>query len=80
MKSDLAALTPPLLVAIVFLIAAGAFLRHEMRRSKNPGESQEAGDSRPDSTAPAAENETDQGSAPGLPAEGADDDEPGSDV
>jgi len=31
--SDLAALTPPFLVAAVFLIAVGAFIRHEMRAS-----------------------------------------------
>ena len=38
MLNDLAALTPPFLVCAAFLIAVGAFLRHEMRRSKNPGE------------------------------------------
>ena len=32
--SDLAALTPPFLVAAAFLIAVGAFLRHEMRAAK----------------------------------------------
>lgn len=33
--ADLAALTPPFLVAAAFLIAVGAFLRHEMRAAKN---------------------------------------------
>jgi hypothetical protein len=32
--NDLAALTPPLLVCAAFLIALGAFLRHEMSRSR----------------------------------------------
>jgi hypothetical protein len=36
MGSDLAALTPPFLVCVAFLIAVGAFLRHEMRRGKSP--------------------------------------------
>ena len=34
MLSDLAALTPPFLVAAAFLIAVGAFIRHEMRAAK----------------------------------------------
>jgi len=33
--TDLAALTPPFLVAAAFLIAVGAFVRHEMRAAKN---------------------------------------------
>jgi hypothetical protein len=48
MLNDLSALTPSLLVAAAFLIAAGAFLRHEMRRGRNPGEGQGPCDSRPD--------------------------------
>jgi hypothetical protein len=32
--SDLAALTPPILVAAAFLIAVGAFVRHEVRAAK----------------------------------------------
>lgn len=32
--SDLAALTPPFLVAAAFLIAVGAFVRHELRAAK----------------------------------------------
>lgn len=69
MLSDLAALTPPLLVAVVFLIAAGAFLRHEMRRGKNTDDNQAPGDSRPDSAAAADENEADQGSVSRTPDE-----------
>ena len=38
MLSDLAALTPPALMAAAFLVALGAFLRHEMRGSKNRAE------------------------------------------
>ena len=36
MLSDLAALAPPLLVCAAFLIAVGAFLRHEMRHPDSP--------------------------------------------
>lgn len=42
MLADLAALTPPLLVCAAFLIAVGAFLRHEMRHIKNPDDEVEA--------------------------------------
>ncbi len=35
MLSDLAALTPPFLMAAAFLVAVGAFLRHELRGGKN---------------------------------------------
>lgn len=42
MLSDLAALTPPFVVCAAFLIAVGAFLRHEMRRIKNPAQDEEA--------------------------------------
>ena len=38
MLSDLAALTPPFLIAAAFLVAVGAFLRHEMRAGKNRAE------------------------------------------
>jgi len=38
--SDLAALTPPLLVAAVFLIAVAAFVRHEMRDNHRPADGQ----------------------------------------
>lgn len=42
MLSDLAALIPPFLVCAAFLIAVGAFLRHEMGRAKNPGDDEQA--------------------------------------
>ena len=38
MLSDLAVLTPPALMAAAFLVALGAFLRHEMRGPKNRAE------------------------------------------
>jgi hypothetical protein len=38
--ADLSALTPPFLVAAAFLIAVGAFIRHEMRAAKNQGTDQ----------------------------------------
>lgn len=46
MLADLAALTPPLLVAVAFLLAAGAFVRHELRRGKNAAEDEQADSSR----------------------------------
>jgi hypothetical protein len=55
--ADLAALTPPLLVAVAFLIAAGAFVRHEMRRGKNAAEDEQADSSR-DSSQSSTENES----------------------
>ena len=64
MLTDLAALTPPLLVAAAFLFAAGAFLRHEMRRGKNTDEREEAEDSSLDSTGPSEHNAIDHRSAP----------------
>jgi hypothetical protein len=60
MLTDLAALTPPLLVAAAFLIAAGAFLRHEMRRGKNSAEGEEPSDSQADLTASDERNKTDR--------------------
>ncbi|MDR2983451.1 MAG: hypothetical protein LBV34_01295 [Nocardiopsaceae bacterium] len=62
MLADLAALTPPLLVAIAFLVAAGAFIRHEMRRGKNMAEDEEADSSHDSSSSPDA-NESAEGSA-----------------
>jgi hypothetical protein len=62
MLTDLAALTPPLLVAVAFLIAAGAFIRHEMRRGKNRAEDEEADSSRDSSSSP-GDNRPGQGSA-----------------
>jgi len=63
MLTDLAALTPPLLVAVAFLIAAGAFIRHEMRRAKNPTDSADDADSAVDSSDPSDGNDDDHGSA-----------------
>jgi hypothetical protein len=60
MLTDLAALTPPFLVAAAFLIAAGAFLRHEMRRGKNPVSGDDHADSSPDSADGQGEDQPDQ--------------------
>lgn len=38
MLSDLSALVPPLLVCIAFLIAVGAFLKHEMGHRGSSGD------------------------------------------
>jgi hypothetical protein len=61
MLTDLAALTPPLLVAVAFLIAAAAFVRHEMRRGKNATDDEES-DSSQDSAESRGANESDDGS------------------
>ena len=63
MLSDLSALTPPLLVAAAFLIAAGAFIRHEMRRGKNGPEDERSADSPIDSSRESGINEPGSGSA-----------------
>ena len=63
MLNDLAALTPPLLVALAFLIAAGALLRHELRRGKNQLDREEADDCRPDSAGAGEQNAPDERSA-----------------
>ena len=75
MLADLAALTPPLLVAVAFLIAAGAFIRHEMRRGDSRAEHAESRDSWPDSAGPAERNETDQRPASRSRSEGNGDDD-----
>jgi hypothetical protein len=48
--NDLTVLAPPFLVAAVFLIAVGAFLRREMRRGKNAADDEGRDQSAPDST------------------------------
>jgi hypothetical protein len=65
MPSDLAALTPPLLVALAFLVAVGAFLRHEMRRGKNRTEDEQGTDTGLDSSADTNANEPEPGSSQG---------------
>jgi len=75
MLTDLAALTPPLLVALAFLIGAGAFIRHEMRRGKNRREDEEA-DSPSDSSSSPGENDAGEGSAQRSFRENARDEEP----
>jgi hypothetical protein len=60
MLTDLAALTPPILVAAAFLVAAGAFLRHEMRRGKNQVSGEDPTDFSPDSAAAPPDDRTDQ--------------------
>jgi hypothetical protein len=55
-SSDLAALIPPFLVCAAFLVAVGAFLRHEMRGSKNPADDEEEDLSREDSAEPEPDN------------------------
>ncbi len=82
MLTDLAALTPPLLVAVAFLIAAGAFVRHEMRRGKNAIEDEQdeqAGESAVDSPLPPGANESDGSSAQRSFGENAAEDRPDRD-
>jgi len=49
---DLAVLTPPLLVCVAFLIAVGAFLRHEMGASRRRRDRDASGDISRDGTIP----------------------------
>jgi hypothetical protein len=44
MLKDLSVLTPPLLVCAAFLIAVGAFLRHEMGTSRRRRDPDHSGD------------------------------------
>ena len=60
MLTDLAALTPPFLVAAAFLVAAWAFLRHEMRRGKNPVSGDDLADSSLDSADETSSDQADQ--------------------
>lgn len=76
MLTDLAALVPPLLVAVAFLIGVGAFLRHEMGRRDRDSEG--AAD---ESTGPGNPGETtgrtsSDGSFPQQPNEDSGDTEP----
>jgi hypothetical protein len=50
--NDLAVLTPPLLVCVAFLIAVGAFLRHEMGGSRRRRDRDASGDISRDDTIP----------------------------
>ncbi len=59
MLSDLAALTPPILVCAVFLIGVAAFLRHEMRRTKKSSEDENVEVSTQVSADQASENPVD---------------------
>jgi hypothetical protein len=67
MLKDLSALTPPFLVAVAFLVAAGAFVRHEMRGSRNRAEDDSQPDSGPDSM-PEGEEDAAAGRGPARPS------------
>jgi hypothetical protein len=58
-SSDLAALIPPFLVCAAFLVAVGAFLRHEMRGGKNLADDEDDDLSTQDSAEPEQDNPTD---------------------
>jgi hypothetical protein len=73
MLNDLAALTPPFLVCVAFLIAVWAFLRHEMRRSKNAGEDDDEDVSRQPSANADSQNQPDSDAASGSVPDGRDD-------
>jgi hypothetical protein len=79
MLTDLAALTPPFLVAVAFLVAAWAFLRHEMRRGKNPVSGDDPADSSPDSADETPEDRTGRGSVSRSLPENPDEGGPDSD-
>lgn len=77
MLKDLSALTPPILMAAAFLIAAGAFLRHEMRGGRNRTEDDAEADSGTDVMSDrevnAADERTIRREPPGKPDEGSQD-------
>ena len=60
MLKDLSALTPPILMAAAFLLAAGAFVRHEMRAGKKRADAEAESDSESDSAAEEGGNAADQ--------------------
>ena len=60
MLTDLSALTPPFLVAAVFLIGVAAFIRHEMRAAKK-----QDSDQHEDVEEPTADHIGDRGSGAG---------------
>jgi hypothetical protein len=80
MLSDLAALTPPFLIAVAFLVGAWAFLRHEMRRGKNPVSGDDPADYPPDSASGSPEDATDQRSVSGSLRENPDEGGPDSGI
>jgi len=72
--ADLAALTPPILVCLVFLIAVVAFIRHEMR-DVNPADSEQADESSEKENPEPRSGATSFGQAPrGEPEDGYTDD------
>ena len=52
MLQDLAVLTPPLLMCAAFLVAVGAFVRHEMRASRRHRDQDAPGEIPGDRTIP----------------------------
>jgi hypothetical protein len=69
MLKDLSALTPPILMAAAFLIAAGAFLRHEMRGGRNRTEDDAGADSGTDVMSDREINPADEGTIRRAPAD-----------
>ncbi len=64
MLKDLSALTPPILMAVAFLIAAGAFVRHEMRAARKRADEEGNPDSGSDFEPDEGGNAADQRSVP----------------
>ena len=69
--NDLAVLTPPLLVCVAFLIAVGAFLRHEMggsrrRRDRDASDDISRDDTIPDTAGSQPSTQSDDEGAPGA--------------
>ena len=55
MLSDLAALTPPVVVCVAFLIGVGLFLRHQLGLKRESADDEYSGDISGDSRIPHAE-------------------------
>ena len=64
MLRDLSALTPPILMAAAFLIATGAFVRHEMRAGRKRTNAPADTESEPDFVSEGEGNSADQQSGP----------------
>jgi hypothetical protein len=69
---DLTVLTPPLLVCAAFLIAVGAFLRHEMGASRRRRDRDQSGDISADGTIPDTASSQASAQSDGEDASGAD--------
>lgn len=72
MLQDLAVLTPPLLMCAAFLVAVGAFVRHEMGASRRRRDQDASGEIAGDRTIPDSESTQAAAQSHDVDAAGAD--------